>query len=362
MEETKFDRFNLLVGASGVGKTRILEAILNLRLIASKGDIGENWIQGEVFTWEVSFKTQESAPTITWMGGLGEVEERQGKTSYQVLREEIRIRERVIVTRTGGEVKLQGKSTPKLSKHEGIISILREEDEIKPIFEAFSRIWGGHEQNFEESWFENFQTDKYVDFVELRSSSESLRYKLWWAYSNPDKTDVFRDLTTQFLEIFPNFRSFSMGTWDLPSARKSEPTTVLLISLAERNTDFELELDYVELATGMQRTLDILGQIYLLPDNSLILIDEFENSLGANCIDLVAEAVQNAGRGLQFIITSHHPYIINRIGAKHWKIVTRKGGVVTTHTAEELGIGRSRHENFSQLTQLEAFQTGVMSE
>ena len=34
LEETEFEEINLLVGASGVGKTKILEAITNLRSLA----------------------------------------------------------------------------------------------------------------------------------------------------------------------------------------------------------------------------------------------------------------------------------------------------------------------------------------
>ncbi|MDV2999866.1 MAG: hypothetical protein N5P05_001472 [Chroococcopsis gigantea SAG 12.99] len=49
-----------------------------------------------------------------------------------------------------------------------------------------------------------------------------------------------------------------------------------------------------------------ISQLYLAPDNSIILIDEFENSLGVNCLDSVTELVLNNNK-LQFIITSHHP-------------------------------------------------------
>ena len=48
----------------------------------------------------------------------------------------------------------------------------------------------------------------------------------------------------------------------------------------------------------------------LWPDGSVILIDEFENSLGVNCLDEITEDVVKESRRLQFILTSHHPYII----------------------------------------------------
>ena len=64
-------------------------------------------------------------------------------------------------------------------------------------------------------------------------------------------------------------------------------------------------------------------------------------------------------RSLQFIITSHHPYIINAINFKHWKIVTRSAGVVKTHNADEFALGKSKHTAFMQLLQLDEFQKGT---
>ena len=51
----------------------------------------------------------------------------------------------------------------------------------------------------------------------------------------------------------------------------------------------------------------------LLLYKSLVLIDEFENGLGVNCIDVLAELLLGERRDLQFVITSHHPKIINQI-------------------------------------------------
>ena len=92
---------------------------------------------------------------------------------------------------------------------------------------------------------------------------------------------------------------------------------------------------------------------------SVILIDEFENSLGANCIDEITDFIKMNRRGLQLIITSHHPYIINNIPFEYWKIVTRNGGNIHVDDASEYPqLGRSHHEHFMQLIQLKEFRTG----
>ncbi len=91
-----------------------------------------------------------------------------------------------------------------------------------------------------------------------------------------------------------------------------------------------------------------ISELYLSPEGSIILIDEFENILGVNCLNSVTDLILENPR-LQFIITSHHPYIINNIGNKYWKIVTRQGNTVKVKQPEELGISQSRHQGFIDL-------------
>jgi hypothetical protein len=67
-----------------------------------------------------------------------------------------------------------------------------------------------------------------------------------------------------------------------------------------------------------------------------------------------------AQRNIQFVITSHHPYIINQIHYKNWKLVTRAGGEVKVQNATDLmDFSKSRQQAFMQLTQLEEFTTGI---
>jgi AAA15 family ATPase/GTPase len=56
----------------------------------------------------------------------------------------------------------------------------------------------------------------------------------------------------------------------------------------------------------MLKTLLHLSELYFSLPGSVILIDEFENSLGVNCLDAVTEDINDSPNQLQFIITSHH--------------------------------------------------------
>ncbi|MBK8080623.1 MAG: hypothetical protein IPK25_10270 [Saprospiraceae bacterium] len=64
-----FDRLTLLVGASGVGKTQILKAILALKQISNGGSIsGIKWtvdfetVTGQNFVWEGEFENKGLKP------------------------------------------------------------------------------------------------------------------------------------------------------------------------------------------------------------------------------------------------------------------------------------------------------------
>ncbi|MOA29450.1 hypothetical protein D3C78_1504630 [compost metagenome] len=62
---------------------------------------------------------------------------------------------------------------------------------------------------------------------------------------------------------------------------------------------------------------------------------------------------------MQFILTSHHPYIINNIPLDNWKIVSRKAGVVDNYSAEHFNLQESNHEAFTKLINLSVYFDGA---
>ena len=149
---------------------------------------------------------------------------------------------------------------------------------------------------------------------------------------------------------------------EVVSVNKTHPQylfEIVVVKIKEKSV-----LNWIEgsnLSSGMWKTLEHIAEIYLCADNSAILIDEFENSLGINCIDEITHQILASERNLQFIITSHHPYIINNIDYHYWKLVTRNGSVVQAEDATKYGIGRSKHEAFTQLINLDAYAEGIAS-
>ena len=165
-------------------------------------------------------------------------------------------------------------------------------------------------------------------------------------------SDIFNNIKRAFIDVFPQVENIKIEeVEDKNSSLKS-----FTLQIKEKGVN-----DWIfqnNISSGMLKTLVHISELYLSPEGTVILIDEFENSLGINCIDVVTDLIVE-NRNIQFILTSHHPYIINNIGMEHWKIVTRKGGVVTAIDAKDLNLGKSRHQAFMQLINLEAYSEGI---
>lgn len=104
-----------------------------------------------------------------------------------------------------------------------------------------------------------------------------------------------------------------------------------------------------DISNGMLKTIYYIVELYTMSDNSLVMIDEFENGLGVNCIDLLSELLLTERKDLQFIITSHHPKIINSIPMERWKIIDRNTNIVTNAGFDKYGIGNSQHDAYFNL-------------
>ena len=113
----------------------------------------------------------------------------------------------------------------------------------------------------------------------------------------------------------------------------------------------EKEMDwfsYTHLSDGMLKTFIYVCELILAESGSILLIDEIENGLGLNCMNvLLEELIQRDD--LQFIISSHHPYIINNIPTVYWQIISRHQEMVRSRSAEDFGIGQTRYDAFFEL-------------
>jgi hypothetical protein len=366
-----FPDLNLLVGISGAGKTSILKAISNLRRIVNGASV--NGVK-----WDVEFLTTDNV-YYRWCGEFDvqqattfikveedEINDNDSENKVRIISETLLKDEEVLIKRNQEVIEFKDSKTPRLSSYLSTIELLNQEEDIFPVKQEFNKII------FNPLRFNvgGLTVDKllrnYEDtsLSELQSSKLIIPYKLIITYYK--YLDMFETIKKKFLNIFPQVEDLKIEPLELSElgdmlvslTRLDSLKNRAFIQIKEKNSNvWILEPN---ISSGMLKSLMYLATIELSPAGSVILIDEFENSLGVNCLDSLTEDLLVNYRDLQFIITSHHPYIINNISPAYWKIVTRKGGVIKVNNAVDFHISKTRQKAFIDLINvLEEFPQGI---
>ncbi len=360
-EEINFSSsLTLLVGASGVGKTQILKAVDALQNIINGGVING-------FEWEITFSTIKNKE-FTWSGAFSTVEDRpfQSNDNYVngeginskpiILSEKLREKgtEHYLIERNKDTIKFNGQSMPKLSSSESLISILQEENVFREILFEFDKmiLKDNAHQKIETIDFParalEYLPIVYNTFEKIKNSHEPILKKLF--ICSVLKLPIFNTIKSKFIDIFPQVEDLNIEAVKSFQDPVFGRIMMLILSIKEKYVDKWIAQDRI--SSGMMRTIMHIAELYLSNEGSVILIDEFENSLGVNCIDVLTEDLVHNDSDLQFIATSHHPYIINNIPYEHWKIVSRKGGQITIKNAAAYNLGRSKQDAFIKLTKI----------
>lgn len=369
-----FSDLNLLVGISGAGKTSILKAISNLKRIANGASI--NGVK-----WDVELLTNDNV-RYHWLGEFevkkarslikieeDEVNSNDGENKVSIIRETLLKDQEVLIERNQEVIEFKHSKTPKLPSYLSCIELFNQEEDVFPVRQEFNKMIF-NSLKFNSSYsavdkiLENDEYAEYKSLYELQSSQLRISDKLLITYQK--YPDTFEIIKRKFLNIFPQVEDLKIEFLEplkLGDLFVSSTPMVLFeepprIQIKEKNSHVWI-LD-PNISSGMIKSLMFLATIELSAAGSVILIDEFENSLGVNCLDTLTEDLLVNYRDLQFIITSHHPYIINNISPAYWKIVTRKGGVIKVNNAVDFHISKTRQKAFIDLINvLEEFPQGI---
>lgn len=350
VKDVDFDDLTLFVGASGVGKTQILHSILLLSQVARGRSLnGVEWVVyftncNKDYVWSGSFETsKEINPDIVKLNEAG----------YNIVKETLTEGENLIIDRDKERLIYNGVQTVKLDTNRSAISLLKEEALIEPVYQAFRKIYKLDTENRGIRITPAIINGKEeaMDLAEIkRFKSLSPIEKLFLLKKNDlNEFDIIKD---NFTEIFPLVEDIDFDLNIMFNKRN-----IPILKIKEKYVDEWISQNNI--SSGMYRALSQIVTLTLADDGDIILIDEFENGLGVNCINQLADIILYPETDIQVIITSHHPYIINTIPYSRWKVVTRRGSDVNVHTTKELNIGEhSKHDAFMQLVQSQAYQTG----
>lgn len=357
-----FARMNLIVGDSATGKTRLLNTIFNCaRNVTNK----DKFYLGH---WDILFEHENK--TFHWELETGLENKETSEESVLVKKEliykvEKNGKEKEIINRTPKNFIFNNKELPKLSPRESAISILQDEDDIKPLYHALScikrRNFSGPELDFASSFqdvpqkvLNKFKKKKDLSFlfsIELNLNCALYILSIFFK-------EIYSQICKEFSTIFPFISDIKM--LDAKDFNYSHPGIVPVFSIKEK--DIKSWIPLHEISSGMKKVLLILTDLFSLPDDGKVyLIDEYENSLGINAINFFPSVLINLDNPGQFIITSHHPYIIGKIPVKNWIVLHRKGlnVLVKQGTDLEERFGKSKQMAFTQLINDPFFTEGI---
>ncbi len=361
MSEVLFGRLNLLVGISGSGKSRLLNTIFNLGnlMVTNKVSKAGSWnitIEHNNIKYKISIESVEKS-----------------KNNIYITKEDIKIisdeGDKQLIKRDKSSFYFNGEILPKLSREQTSIFLLKDENEIKPLFNGFSSIV---KRNFSSGDLDQIvRTLPIMDKV-LYSKVKERKIK------NPIVAldalnvqlfvlkecfpEIFSKICEHYKLIFPFINRIEIKDLkDFKNFTKNINTTDLipLFCIKEKNCKKWIPLH--ELSTGMQKVLLVTTDLCSLTKDYIYLLDEYENSLGINSIDFFPTLLIDSTDINQFIITSHHPYIINKINIEDWYILYRKGSDVKIKHGDELleKFGKSKQDAFIQLINYRFYSEGI---
>ena len=368
LEKTYFDSLNLLVGASGVGKTRILKALYLICNVAQ----GEVQMLEDV-EWSIDFshlgqKYRWELKALNPTEKTFSSEQNQSEIADEKLVKLAEDNKPIeILHRTKIESTLNKIQIPKLKRTESAITLLAEEESIAPIADAFKRfIFNETLQNVEISvgldpsslilspslnaQLKSINTDRnaYPKALEtFKETSINFATILKAYYLKEYFPQIFDEIKESYIEIFPSVKNIRVTV-----NKQSDKNYNLLLEIQEHGS--ENWIPQYRISSGMYVTLTYLIEITTAPEGSVFVVDEFENSLGINCMPQLTDFILDKSPNLQFILTSHHPYIINNIPWKTWQLVSRTNGTIRTRKAvdiPELNTASSL-DKFTQLINL----------
>ncbi|MFN9171381.1 MAG: AAA family ATPase, partial [Dolichospermum sp.] len=307
IEEVKFESLNLLVGGSGVGKTRILKA---LELICDVA-IGRNrnlddleWSinfshLGQNYRWELQSSSLKDEEII-----LNVNESEQTEIVYEKLVQYDDDSELEILVRNDSDSKFNSEKLPKLKRTESAITLLSEEDLIIPVGKAFERLIFNFETRQQLRIGLGSDPSKIPVYIE---NDEIQNFKEYFAnfppvvkafYLQKFFPDVFNEIKEYYIDVFSEVNDVRVS-----SERDKDGDCMLFFEIQENG--LEDWIPQQRISSGMFRTLIFLVEVTAAPEESVILIDEFENSLGINCMAELTDFILDKSSDVQFILTSH---------------------------------------------------------
>ena len=357
ISRVNFSRLNLLVGASAAGKTTILRIITNFLLTISMGHAIKEQCRFKMsFSIVDRLSDKVTTKKYLWEVRTGEKDilSTEGAAVYPICYECLQklTDHKQIISREENSLYIEGyQNLPQVSKMQSAIYIYRENVPFNAIVDDIRLTWTIYNQDVALNKVTNELLEQIKKIIK---EAQDNKHPIRWHYAAQNKFPMslfiyivkktypkkYRIFLEDLQDIFPEIE-------DVYINQKINGDGNYYLSILQRG-QWILPPD---ISSGMIRTIYLLACLHFCECNTMVLFDELENSLGINCLDEIVERIRmmENEKKIQFMLTSHHPYVINQIPADRWLVVSQNDNLIESKKAEELRIGRMKSELFFEL-------------
>jgi hypothetical protein len=387
----RFEAFELLVGRSGAGKTRIIEALRRVQRFAVDAAFAPG-----AMTWTLVF--QHGGASYTWEGAT----ELTAAHDTRVVRERLARDGQVLAERVADAIAVRGRALPASGRAGSLLGLIVDEPDVAQAAHALRRVvFAEREAALSLRCARETQTsieqairaiaatraaieDKLEDKID--DQREPARKRSWrafleqaaatptaarfiapiqeivarldrlaWLYALQELGASERaEIEALFVRIFP-FVAALRVFWAPPGAPDAE---VLELAIREQGVDHWIPAP--QMAASMRRALGVILDAMFAPSASVLVIDDLESDLGVDVLPAVVTYLQSRV-DCQILATSRHPYILDQVPVTAWRLVRRRGNEVCTDAVTSLpGYDvEPRHRAFHELLELAELEEQV---
>lgn len=342
--KVQLGKINLLVGTSASGKSRFLNTLFNLGRAAVQAVIDKtgHWIvkfeiDNKIYKWQFDARKNKE----------GKVYANQDILSFE--KEDGSLEE--IFNRTQQKLIYRGQQYKNIRSDIAGISLFGSNSEDKEL----TKINKGFQTILRRDFFGDGLT-KAFGFQSIPSKAQLKNMTLKKMFQEEYGVHLrmyilFHHFKSEFKKVVSDLQSVFPFIENVKVEILEDAPIKGVPALYIKEKGIKDWIMGADLSSGMQKVLLLLLDIYLLPEGGIFLIDEYENSLGINAINFFPDRLNEVNMKGQFIITSHHPYIVNKLPIENWIVFKRSGNTVEVLQGDALkeSLGKSKQQQFIQL-------------
>jgi len=363
---------NLLVGISGAGKSQTLGNLFTV----CKAALAAEYVPGDCewslkitspegeYLWRARTRAKDDDAGVDEVGGAP-----NGYDDYEFSTESISVNGEMLFERTPTETTFGGVALPSLSRDESGVRLFLSDKRIRPLAQALARVRLSYDKPLRRVILDDGLAWSKIRHKSSKSLSDlardvALMFPLKaYVLQEKFKADFERLVLSPYREIFPTVTDVrvDLAAKLFPEEAHRRPRKGRRIDVAIRERGVKRWIGSEGISQGMERTLVHLLELALSPPGTVLLIDEYESGMGVNCLPAVTRHLRERAGELQFIITSHHPYVIGNIDKEDWLVVQRHGSEVSISPASSSPSlnTSSRQDAFIQLLNSDAYMEGI---